>query len=1225
MVRLLQINLQHSKNAMTNIFSELSKDDNTIALVQEPWFYKNIIKAPKGYSVFSIHMSRACIIAPSSTPLSICHEFTAPDCTVCCLDVEEGKEQIYLASIYLDITKDCILPAMASFCDFLKRNNAKGILGVDSNAHSTLWSMDQNSRGDQMDQFIIENGLDILNIGKKPTFITSRASSTIDISLAYNAKDYISHWCVLERYFMSDHRCIQFMLHSGKFSLPTVPKTDFQRFRSSLNIEDKRYKMWTRSIIDSEAESLQGAISSALAASTEYIPLSNNPISWWCDDLEKAKRKILNLDRKMKLRPSSAVKNEFDFEKKSFFKACRKAKRESWKKFTCEVDSSKKMALLNRILKSNQHNKIGLLKNREGSWSKNVEESLDILLDIHFPESVPFKADDDTSSVSHRNFPINDNISVTQQKNISARVKASFCSEADLKTSFVNEKTVTLSVNSFNESKSAGSDGFKPRVLQEFIKNKNGLMRLSRLLAAVLEIGYTPRKWCESKVIFIPKPGKTDYGDPKSYRPISLTSYFFKTLEKIVLWSIQNSALKEHPLSSNQHAFRKNYSCDTALSNLVDQIESGINRNKYVLSVNLDIQSAFDWVGYDAAITSMRERNISENIVRWYEQYLYNRTAFATQYGHTSSIKSRRGTPQGGILSPLIWCLTFESLIKIFDSGPITATAFADDLSLNLIGIDPGVMSNIMTNNLKQVASWGKERKLRFVPQKCTAIFFHKKKKFTEPEKVRMNGAEIPYQKHVKFLGVFLDSKLSFKYHLKQKIAKAKQNIMMVRNGTGVLWGPTCASLKWAYNGIVIPTVTFGSIIWSRAAADGQIIQKLSRLNRLISACMFPMRRGTPTAALEIILNLPPVDLVIKERALNSMLRIAHHNRSRWDGCGKGRGHIRYLKNTLLDLGVDKLVFDNTKSLSFQKEYTVDFSSFRKGLPDTKSELQLFSDGSKLDDRVGYGFGIFQGQSELASESGYLGTIQTVFQAEVTAILKGCEMLKDLRARSITFFSDSQAAISALAGFHVNSKLVETCIEKLNQLGSACNVTIKYVKAHCGIEQNETADKLAKQGTKKTQQNFTVLPPLSWAKFLVKKAINSEWCDRWYQLNQARQSKIWFPSLNKRASKFLLGQTRENLGLMVQMITGHNFLNRHESLVNPGTDPTCRLCREEDECAWHLIGECPMLRAKRWEYLGQHFLDSPPDWSPSRLLQFLLKAKFPEMNQREDSNLSQTA
>ena len=234
-------------------------------------------------------------------------------------------------------------------------------------------------------------------------------------------------------------------------------------------------------------------------------------------------------------------------------------------------------------------------------------------------------------------------------------------------------------------------------------------------------------------------------------------------------------------------------------------------------------------------------------------------------------------------------------------------------------------------------------------------------------------------------------------------------------------------------------------------------------------------------------------------------------------------------------------------------------------------------------------------------------------------------MLKDLRARSITFFSDSQAAISALAGFQIKSKLVENCIDQLNQLGSTCDVTIKYVKAHCGIEQNEIADKLAKQGTKNTQHKITVLPPLSWAKFLVKKAIKSQFCDRWYQLNQARQSKIFFPSLNKKASKFLLSQTRKNLGLMVHMLTSHNFLRRQESLVNPGTSPTCRLCREEAESAWHLIGECPMLRTKRWEYLGAPFLDSPPDWRPNKLLQFLLRAKIPEMNQREDLNLSQNA
>ena len=90
-----------------------------------------------------------------------------------------------------------------------------------------------------------------------------------------------------------------------------------------------------------------------------------------------------------------------------------------------------------------------------------------------------------------------------------------------------------------------------------------------------------------------------------------------------------------------------------------------------------------------------------------------------------------------------------------------------------------------------------------------------------------------------------------------------KKHIMMIRNGIGSMWGPKSATMAWAYNGIVIPSLTYGSIIWSRACTDGQIIQKLSRINRLAAACMLPFRKGTPTAALEVILNLPPLDLII--------------------------------------------------------------------------------------------------------------------------------------------------------------------------------------------------------------------------------------------------------------------------------------------------------------------------------------------------------------------------
>ena len=144
---------------------------------------------------------------------------------------------------------------------------------------------------------------------------------------------------------------------------------------------------------------------------------------------------------------------------------------------------------------------------------------------------------------------------------------------------------------------------------------------------------------------------------------------------------------------------------------------------------------------------------------------------------------------------------------------------------------------------------------------------------------------------------------------------------MRIRNGIGALWGPTCAAIKWAFNGIVIPSLSFGSLVWSRVCNDSRIIQKLSRINRLAAACMIPFRKGTPSAALEIILDMPPLDLVIKQKALSSMLRVLHHNRSKLSRLGKkGIGNIRYLQNNLWKMGIDNKVFNNENALSIKKD-----------------------------------------------------------------------------------------------------------------------------------------------------------------------------------------------------------------------------------------------------------------------------------------------------------------
>ena len=57
-------------------------------------------------------------------------------------------------------------------------------------------------------------------------------------------------------------------------------------------------------------------------------------------------------------------------------------------------------------------------------------------------------------------------------------------------------------------------------------------------------------------------------------------TFLLKTVEKLVLWEIEQTVLQENPLNRDQHAFRKHYSTDTNISDLVDNLEANVLRDK---------------------------------------------------------------------------------------------------------------------------------------------------------------------------------------------------------------------------------------------------------------------------------------------------------------------------------------------------------------------------------------------------------------------------------------------------------------------------------------------------------------------------------------------------------------------------------------------------------------------------------------------------------------------
>ena len=96
----------------------------------------------------------------------------------------------------------------------------------------------------------------------------------------------------------------------------------------------------------------------------------------------------------------------------------------------------------------------------------------------------------------------------------------------------VTHEKLKWAIDSMAPYKSPGVDGIYPVLLQR------GLKYLSTPLVHVfresIALGYIPSIWRSSRVTFIPEPGKLNYAVAKAFRPISLTSFLLKGLEKLV-------------------------------------------------------------------------------------------------------------------------------------------------------------------------------------------------------------------------------------------------------------------------------------------------------------------------------------------------------------------------------------------------------------------------------------------------------------------------------------------------------------------------------------------------------------------------------------------------------------------------------------------------------------------------------------------------------------------
>ena len=121
------------------------------------------------------------------------------------------------------------------------------------------------------------------------------------------------------------------------------------------------------------------------------------------------------------------------------------------------------------------------------------------------------------------------------------------------------------------------------------------------------------------------------------------------------------------------------------------------------------------------------------------------------------------------------------------------------------------------------------------------------------------------------------------------------------------------------------------------------------------------------------------------------------------------------------------------------KKNVIIFESFLN-----QKTVRVYTDGLKLDRRVGAGFYAEHPNNSPKQAFFHLGIHSTVFQAEVLVILEAAKnlLLEKTYNQSIVVLVDNQAAIKALIKCTVTSITVLNCIRNLNQLGKQNHVGI---------------------------------------------------------------------------------------------------------------------------------------------------------------------------------------
>ena len=200
----------------------------------------------------------------------------------------------------------------------------------------------------------------------------------------------------------------------------------------------------------------------------------------------------------------------------------------------------------------------------------------------------------------------------------------------------------------------AGVDGMKTGEILEYIRSHP-----YEISESVRKGTYRPKP---IKRVYIPK----DNGDK---RPLGIPTVIDRFIQQSI--ALVLSEEYEKIFSDNSFGFRPGRGCRNAINRATEYVNSGL---EWV--IDLDLSKFFDTVNHSKLLQLLSDRIADGRVISLIHRFLRAPISEDGKVGKKNTI----GTPQGGVISPVLANVLLNELDQLLDSRGIKFVRYADDM-----------------------------------------------------------------------------------------------------------------------------------------------------------------------------------------------------------------------------------------------------------------------------------------------------------------------------------------------------------------------------------------------------------------------------------------------------------------------------------------------------------------------------------------------------------------